>query len=362
MRDPGNESELAQRFRNLARSSLPRAPLNSALADVIARRPHLSGLLGHAPATQQTPVLLLAAIHFLVLDEPTHPLARWYADIDPDPRPPDHPELAATLTEFVEDRAASVIGIVATRHVQTNEIGRCALLLPCFAVIAPDTGPLAHVDIGASAGLNLLLPTYAYRYDDGEPIGDPSSPVELRCGTRGAGPVDVSALMMPSVVAHRGIDTDPIDVTDPVEARWLEACCWPDQADRFRRLRAAIALARRAPPDIVRGDAVDALAATVAAATSAIDAHPVVTTTWALSYLEPDRRRAFVAELGRIGAGTDLSWVFAESPAQTPELPHADDHGDRHLTALGLVTWRNGHRRVYHLAETHPHGYWIHWR
>ena len=155
---------------------------------------------------------------------------------------------------------------------------------------------------------------------------------------------------------------EPVDITDPAEARWLEACCWPDQADRFHRLRHAIELARADTPEVLAGDAVDTLATAVDRLSVA--AHPVVTTSWALNYLSAERREAFVDTLDAIGCERDVSWVIAESPAQTPELPHPTDlvGEEIHITALTLVTWRNGERAVRNLATCHPHGYWIHWR
>ena len=63
-------------------------------------------------------------------------------------------------------------------------------------------------------------------------------------------------------VTRLGVDRDPIDVTDPIGRAWLEACVWPDQADRFHRLRAAIGLATTSPPPAsAEGDAVGSLAA-----------------------------------------------------------------------------------------------------
>ena len=67
MRNPWNDAELVRRFRSQARTALPRAPLNSALSAAIANDRSLHTLLGHAPATQQQPVFLLATIHFLLL-------------------------------------------------------------------------------------------------------------------------------------------------------------------------------------------------------------------------------------------------------------------------------------------------------
>jgi hypothetical protein len=299
-------------------------------------------------------VLLLAAIHFLVLAEPEHELARWYPNISADHREPSDPELAPTLSDFVNERGPSVLELLTTRRVQTNEIGRCSLLLAGLTVATPGSIPLAQVDVGTSAGLTTLLDRYRYRYDDGPVIGS-QGPL-LECSTRGDRPPPTT---MPSMAAGRGIDVDPIDITDPDDARWLEACCWPDQTDRFERLVAAIEVAQADPPTIICGDAVDLVGATIASVPD--DQHPAVTTSWALNYLEPDARKRFVSELHAAGAERDISWVFAESPTLTPELPHAPELLDEPTTALSVVRWRGGEHRVDHLANCHPHGYWMHW-
>lgn len=358
MRDPWNDSELVQKIRAHERDSVTRAPLNAALCGVIARDPSLHTLLAHAPTEQQLPVLLLAAIHFLVLDEPDHDLAAWYPNISADARDPHDPELAPTLHHFVNERGPSVLDLLATRRVQTNEVGRCALFLPALALLAGDA-PLAHVDVGTSAGLTTLLPRFSYRYDtengSGTPFGG-DGPL-LVCSTRGSGPVPTS---IPAIASARGIDLDPIDIADPDDARWLQACCWPDQTDRFERLAAAIDMAAARPPEIVTGDAVDSIRSTIDAVPA--DQHPVVTCSWALNYLTPAARREFVAELDATGADRDISWVFAESPSLTPELPHDPDLAERFTTALTLVRWRGAVRSLEHLGTGHPHGYWLHWR
>jgi len=91
-------------------------------------------------------------------------------------------------------------------------------------------------------------------------------------------------------------------------------------------------------------------------------AHPVVTNSWVLNYLSSDARVAYLAELERIGAARDLSWIYAEAPALIPELPNEPDPKSAHRTVLSMIRWRNGTRSVAHLATVHPHGFWMHWR
>jgi hypothetical protein len=349
---------------------MPRAPLYARLAAGIAEDPDLAGLMLAAPPEQHNPTLLLCAVHDLVLRGDAPGLAAFYPNLTATP---------ATGDPFQAFRAAALAHagelreMLAVRRTQTNEIGRCAVLLPALALIAAEAGPLgtaagplAHVDVGASAGLNLLLDRYHYRYtpDPGAhrpyqsttiEVGPPST-VLLTCGRRGAVPVPGA---VPTIAASVGLDSRPIDVTDDSAVRWLEACVWPDQADRFDRLRAAIAIARDAPPTIRVGDAVDDVAATLDLVAGA--GHAVLTTTWVLNYLSEDRQRAFVAELDAWGAGRDLSWISAESPAQTPGLPIPTTAEPEQLSVVALVTWRAGRRTVTRLGVSHPHGYWLHW-
>ncbi|HEX2705169.1 MAG TPA: DUF2332 family protein, partial [Candidatus Lustribacter sp.] len=164
---------------------------------------------------------------------------------------------------------------------------------------------------------------------------------------------------LPPRASGIGLDLAPIDVHDDEAVRWLEACVWPDQGERFQRLVAAVALARATPPDVRRGDAVEHVAALVREA--ARSGHPVLTTTWVLNYLGPAGQAGFVAELDRVGAELDLSWVIAESPAQSPALPVPTTATPEELTVLSLVRWRDGARTVERLGTTHPHGFWLHW-
>jgi hypothetical protein len=341
-------------FADFARTTASRAPLYARMANGVAGDVELASLLLHAPPEQRQPVLLFACVHALLLDgDGGGDLARHYPNLAADPDPGDP---LPALRRFCHRRRPELIAMLGTRHTQTNEIGRCALLLPAFGILASEHGELAHLDVGCSAGLNLLIDRFRYRYEPGGTVGPASSPIELACGTRGAVPVPSA---VPVIAARLGIDPRPVDVRDVEEARWLEACVWPDQPDRFTRLRTAIGMARTADLTVRRGDAVaDTMSAVDALAASG---HPVVTNTWVLNYLSAAERTAYVDTLDALGARRDLSWVYVESPYLTPELPGPPGDVATDRTVLVLVRWRAGERSVTHLGNAHPHGYWLHW-
>jgi hypothetical protein len=343
-------------FAEFARTTARRAPLYARMAAGIADDHELAGLLLAAAPTQRQPVLLFACVHELLLAAAAggrpEPLARYYPNLTAEP---DGDDPLPALRELCHRRRDELDELLRTRHTQTNEIGRCALLLPAFGLVAAEAGPLAHCDVGTSAGLNLLLDRYRYEYDPGGAVGGPSA-VTMSCGTRGAVPIPAA---VPVITARRGIDPNPVDLRDEARARWLEACVWPDQTDRFERLRAAIELARAEPPDVQVGDAVADTASHVR--DLAVHGHPVVTNTWVLNYLPADQRVAYVGVLDDLGTSLDLSWVYLESPFVTPELPGPGSAGREDRTVLVLVCWRSGRRTVEHLADCHPHGYWMHW-
>ena len=344
--DPG----LAVHFANFAATTRRRAPLYSRLSAGIADSPLLPVLFQDALGPARVPVILFAAVHDLLLADRSASLARFYPNLAEHPDPGDPvPE----FLDFCAAHAAAIRQTVATRLPQTNEIGRSALLLAGFDRL--DAPRLAHLDVGASVGLNLMVDRLGYRDGHGAQLG--SSTVVLECSVRGDPPR--LARRLPVIGARLGLDAHPIDTGDADALRWLEACVWPDQADRFHLLEAALELQARHPVEVRRGDAVDDLATAVTALGGR--GHPVITTSWVLCYLTSERQQAWLDETDRLGAGTDLSWVWAEAPARVDILPVAAELAGSETTTLGITTWRDGRRTDRVLAECHPHGYWLQW-
>jgi hypothetical protein len=345
-------AELTRRFRAFADTAGSRSPLYATLSRVVADDPRLVAVMQVAPEEQHNPVLLFVAVHDLLLRGLGPDLAAFYPNLATEPEVGD---VAPAFRSFVLDHLDPIRELVATRNTQTNEVGRCSLFLPVLARLGQEYGQLALAEVGASAGLNLLLARYSYEYLPGGSVG-PQSTVHLTCGTRGNPPIPAT---MPTIAATIGLDVSPIDVHDADQTRWLEACVWPDQSDRFARLRASLEIARKHPPAMVKGDAVSDVVETIEGVAGL--GHPVVMNSWVLNYLSEARQREYVDELDRFGAQHDLSWVLAESPAQTPGLPIPSEL-EEHATVLSLVRWRGGVRHVERLAVCHPHGYWMHWQ
>ena len=245
------------------------------------------------------------------------------------------PEFRTWLVEHWPE----VAEIARTRRTQTNEPGRC---IPLLAALARIPGPIALLELGASAGLCLLPDRYSYRFDAGPVIG--SGEPLLECVTTGGGAAPTD---LPQIVWRRGIDLAPLAVDDEDDRRWLEALLPPDRPDRIERLRAACETAATDPPAIEQGDALADLAGVAAEAPG--DAMLVVAALGTLVYLPPLERAEVLPAIARLGgraitfeAVSALPEVAARlkglaAPLPTPfllaldgvPLAHGSPHGDR---------------------------------
>lgn len=250
-------SDLAQRFQRFADVECRGvSPLYERLASAIAGDPALLAIADHAKQREAIPNLLLAAVHYLVLTEPDNPLRRHYPSVGGTAGDDPFPD----FRDFCLVRVPQIIEMLATKLVQTNEVRRAACLLPAFC-LASQRGsgrPLAIVEIGASAGLLLLWDRYRYDYGDGSEVGDGASPVLLSCTLRGPHRPALPK-QLPTVASRIGLDLNPLEMRDPDAVAWLKALVWPDETDRIELLGNAIALARKDPPRLLAGDALELL-------------------------------------------------------------------------------------------------------
>jgi hypothetical protein len=247
------------------------------------------------------PLLLLAALRAEALGAGArHPLWAALAAEPPDPAA----VTSAAVAEALGPAWPGTADALATRFVQTNETSRAvAWLWPAHLVAGERRRPIALVDLGASAGLNLVadrLPPL-WTSEDGAPL-----PVVRE------GEVDVRLRL--------GLDRNPLDLHDEAAARWLRACVWPGERDRQARLEAALAAMRAAfaapgPPRVETADAAtwpDHLAAIPAPAGGLVIAYHTIV----VEYFPPDLQRAHRAGMAR--------WIAARAPGEALwlELEH----------------------------------------
>ena len=310
---------IAENYREFARlEAHGRSPAYETLAESVAGDPAILRFLTELPPEKRQPNLLFAAARYL-LGAP--------ADI-------------AHLRAMVSQASIELSEQMLARRTQTNEPARCTALMPALAQLPQ---PLALLEVGASAGLTLLVDRYSYDYGGHQIAGsDPRAPT-LRCAPQG--PVPLPA-RLPQVIWRAGLDINPLDVNNDDDVRWLGCLLWPGEGDREQRLAAAVATARRDPPPVHRGDLLDDLPALAAQAPA--EATLVVYHTSVLSYVTMHKRRQFAAAVAGLGA----VWLSNEGPGVVPDLPLPPYGGSPSVLA------RDGRTL---LAFADPHGTWLHW-
>ncbi|MCE6996462.1 DUF2332 domain-containing protein [Saccharothrix sp. S26] len=340
-------AEVYRRFGEVGTSAL-----HGRVAVAVSRSAEALRAIEAAPARKRSPAVILAALHDLALAGRAPALAAAYAAGDGDAAADAAIDTLLGLTD-------SVVAVAVRRSPRTDETGRCAVLYPAIAEAARRVGASAVglVDVGCGAGFNLAVDRVGITYDRGGPLGDPSSPVRLTCSVVGDRPVPVVAV--PRVAARIGIDRDPLDVTDPRDARWLRACVPPDHAERRARLDAEIAVTAAAPPLLLRGDAVDLVPDALARVPA--DTLPVVTTTWALSSLTPEHRLRFVHRLHDLAADRVVAWVSAEGVGVAPSVPTLGDRPASGHSLVGLAVCDGSARHVEVVGRCWSRGRLLAW-
>ncbi|WP_435067754.1 DUF2332 domain-containing protein [Haloplanus sp. C73] len=342
---------LSEQFETFAGWCSSGAPLYERLARITARHRELISLAATAPEGRAVPPLFLASVHAPLLDGVEHPLREYYPSCVDTPKQPDD-DLSPVFRHFCRTYRDRIEDHLQTRRVQTNEIGRCAVLYPALAhVTRLVDGPLALVDVGASTGLNLLVDEYAYQYPDYGRYGADDSPVMITTTVRDDGfPPALERGDEPAIASRVGIDIDPPALDDEADRRWLRALFWPEHQRRRERFENAVDVWRKRRPRVVEGDAIETLPDVVA---SIPDERPVcVVNTQALYQFDEAASERFRSTLREVAADRTLHWLSGETQTPTTEAPtmrHARVSADSESVELDS------------LATYHAHGRWLRW-
>jgi hypothetical protein len=232
---------------------------------------------------------------------------------------------------------------------QTNEAGRSSNFIAAMLWLADQGLPprFQCLEIGSSAGINLMLDRYHYDLA-GVRVGPEPGAMRFKPEWTGSPPPDQPI----AITSTRGCDVAPVDLTDPDEALRLKAYIWPEHTVRFERMAAAIAEAAKSPPDLVAMSAADFVEAELAkpqtAGNTRVLMHSIV---W--QYVPEDQQARVTAAMEAAGA------------AATPERPLAwialEANRVLHNHELMVRYWPGGAEPVL-LARAHPHGASIAWQ
>jgi hypothetical protein len=273
------------------------------------------------------PLQLLGGLHCLALSEGIDPWA------DPVPVLEEHAEW---LREFVR-----------VHGVQTNEVQRSWLLLPCFLEVARRAGVETFdlIELGSSAGFNLVWDRYGYRYEAGR-WGPDDAVLELSGEERRPVPAELLA-QKPSVRQRRGIDLSPRNVTKSEDMLLLKSFVWADQRARLDRFDRAVETLRAEPPTLEQGDVVERLPALLAE--RQLGALTVVFQTAVRGYISREDWRRLVTTLDDAGRQFPLAFISVSRPAP----------GEDRYWGIWVRLWPGGEKHL--LANAGFHGQWLEW-
>ncbi|MGN6169256.1 MAG: DUF2332 domain-containing protein [Solirubrobacteraceae bacterium] len=318
---------IAARYRRFAQfGAAGRSPVYERLGYAIAQDAQILDGLAAMPEPKHQPNVLLGAVRFLY----------------------GTPEDPREFTALVHEHWDQIEAVMRVRSTQTNEPARCATLLPVLARLPQ---PLALLEVGASAGLCLLVDRYGYAY--GGKVIEPSAPPaavtpSFPCRASPRTPLPEQNV---EVAWRAGLERRPLDLSDDEDVRWLEALVWPGEQHRIPRLRAAIEVARAHPPPLVVGDLRRDLKRLAADAPR--DATLVVYHTAVLAYVgEAEERAAFARSVAEVGG----VWVANEGIEHIPGAP-SEPFGEPPREDAFLLCVDGDP-----VAWTDSHGGWIEWR
>ncbi len=289
---------MADRYARFADDARGRSALYEEWARGVVRDDRVRGVIARIPADRRQAPLVFAVTRLLGAPE---------VDFD-------------TWAEWVVAHADAVVAECTRRSLQTNEPLRCAALLPALSLVE---GPIALLEVGASAGLCLYLDRYSYRYRGPggvvalDPADGPST-VVLSSDLTADGD-RMPPLRLPEIVWRAGVDPHPLDATDRDDRRFLTTLVWPGEEGRVERIEAAVDIVAADPPRLVRADATAPGVLAELAELAPSDATLVVTTPGVLPHIPRAGRVRLARAIEALGA----RWLTIDPPALHADLTAA---------------------------------------
>lgn len=307
----------------------------------------------------------MAGLHREVLAGSAPDLARYFPTAGGQVPRSATGELRDSLRQAILDRREVLAPFIRGATVQTNETARGLVwLLP----LAQLPWPAVHlVELGASAGLNLVAERRAYRlYDDATPprliarLGD-GLPPQFTTICRGRGPAAIRDGWRPAILSRTGVDLAPFQLRSAADELTLSAFIWGDQLARLERLREGIAALKAvelsaAPVRLQAVDLPDELPSFLDSITPLVNGAPVAIFNTTMTMYLADEGQSMRATIDawartRLEPVVWLQW----------EPPQAGEPPAYALQAWTVDLWQPDRPRHWHLAWIHPHGTTLDW-
>lgn len=232
------------------------SPLFSELARRCARDNDFLALGASVRPDMRIGLFILLVAQYLVLITAESEIAQYLPNLTASPRPVENAFPA--FREFCLARRTEMVELLTNRTLNTNLVERAACIVPAIRYVARLVQePLTVVEVGCSAGLNLLFDEYSYDYGSMGRLGPSGALVRLQCTI--AGGVNPPLDLVPEVRERLGIDLVAVDPSDPQDRLWMEAMLCPEWKTERAQLRNALSVRAGKQLRVVIGDALTAL-------------------------------------------------------------------------------------------------------
>lgn len=335
---------IAQYFTTFAiRECKGSSILYEQLSEQIAADDELLELASYARPGQPVPNLFFGAVHYLLLKGHNHKLREYYRSIVNKPR--DAAAAFPYFRDFCLNYRHEIIPILKNKLVQTNEVRRCSYLYPAFCYIYKKTKrPLALIEIGTSAGLQLLWDQYGYSYNsDKEVYGEALSELIITTEMQGANP-PILLKQSPPVTTRIGIDLHINDINNADDYLWLKSLIWAEHTERVANFEKASQCLKKHPIKLIEGDGVKLL--TEIASKIPHDSVVCVFHTHVANQIPKEAKYELVENIKNLGEDRDVFHLYN----------NMWDSGQIHLDY-----YLDGREYNETLAETDGHGRWFKW-
>lgn len=249
-------SEVAVRFKKFAVNECKdSSQLYEYLSLKISKSEEILTLCLEAREGQPIPNVLFGAVHYLLFKGKDHQLQAYYPSLTKFPKKITD-ETFVCFKDFCNLYRNEIILLLKDKLVQTNEVRRCAYLYPVFSLIYEKTNkPLSLIEIGTSAGLQLLWDEYSYTYGTDKTYGNKNSSVLITSEIKGSNLPKLPS-ESPPVASKTGLDLHVVDLRNAEDYLWLKALMWPEHSERLALFEDAAKCYQENPVELIEGDGI----------------------------------------------------------------------------------------------------------